>query len=144
MFWKNDLAELFYEISPIRDYTGKEMELWIEDFKLDQPKYKNDLEARQNNDSYEAPLRIKARLVNLKTKESKTQEMFLCDFPLMTERGTFIVNGVERVCISQLIRSAGVFFSAQNFGGRNFLAQKLFPIEDHGWNLKRHILVLSE
>lgn len=127
MFWKNDLAELFYEISPIRDYTGKEMELWIEDFKLDQPKYKNDLEARQNNDSYEAPLRIKARLVNLKTKESKTQEMFLCDFPLMTERGTFIVNGVERVCISQLIRSAGVFFSAQNFGGKNFFGTKIIP-----------------
>ncbi len=127
MFWKNDLAELFYEISPIRDYTGKEMELWIEDFKLDQPKYKNDLEARQNNDSYEAPLRIKTRLVNLKTKESKTQEMFLCDFPLMTERGTFIVNGVERVCISQLIRSAGVFFSAQNFGGRNFFGTKIIP-----------------
>jgi len=106
------------------------MELWIEDFKLDQPKYKNDLEARQNNDSYEAPLRIKARLVNLKTKESKTQEMFLCDFPLMTERGTFIVNGVERVCISQLIRSAGVFFqlkilAVETFWHKNYSQSRI-------------------
>jgi len=76
MFWGNDLKELFTEISPIKDYTGKEMELWIEDFKLDKPKYKNDLEARMNNDSFEAPIRVKARLVNLKTKESKVQEIF--------------------------------------------------------------------
>jgi DNA-directed RNA polymerase subunit beta len=127
MFWKNDLKELFSEISPIRDYTGKELELWIEDFKLDEPKYKNDLEARMNNDSYEAPIRVKAKLVNLKTKDTKIQEIFLCDFPLMTERGTFIVNGVERVCISQLIRSAGVFFSAQNIGGKNFFGTKIIP-----------------
>jgi DNA-directed RNA polymerase subunit beta (EC 2.7.7.6) len=127
MFWGNDLKELFTEISPIRDYTGKELELWIEDFKLDETKYKNDLEARMNNDSYEASIRVKVRLVNLKTKESKTQEIFLCDFPLMTERGTFIVNGVERVCISQLIRSAGVFFSAQNIGGKNFFGTKIIP-----------------
>ena len=127
MFWDSDLKELFTEISPIRDYTAKEMELWIEDFKLDEPKYKNDLEARMNNDSYEAPLRIKTKLVNLKSKEVKRQEIFLCDFPLMTERGTFIVNGVERVCISQLIRSAGVFFSAQNIGGRNFFGTKIIP-----------------
>jgi len=127
MFWKNDLAELFTEVSPIRDYTGKEMELYIEDFKIDEPKYKNDLEARLNNDSYEVPIRIRTKLINLKTKETKTQEIYLCDFPLMTERGTFIVNGVERVCISQLIRSAGVFFSAQNIGGKNFFGTKIIP-----------------
>lgn len=127
VFWKNDLRELFTEISPIRDYTGKELELWILDYKLDKPKYKNDLEARINNDSYEVPIRIKAKLVNLKTKDAKIQEIFLCDFPLMTERGTFIVNGVERVCISQLIRSAGVFFSSDVIGGKNHFGTKIIP-----------------
>jgi DNA-directed RNA polymerase subunit beta len=127
VFWKNDLRELFTEISPIRDYTGKELELWILDYKLDKPKYKNDLEARVNNDSYEVPIRIKAKLVNLKTKDAKIQEIFLCDFPLMTERGTFIVNGVERVCISQLIRSAGVFFSSDVIGGKNHFGTKIIP-----------------
>ncbi len=127
IFWGNDLRELLTEISPIRDYTGKETELWIDDYKLEKPKYKNDLDARLNNDSYEASIRIKTRLVNLKTKDTKTQEVFLCDFPLMTERGTFVINGVERVCISQLIRSAGVFFSAQNIGGKLLFGTKIIP-----------------
>jgi DNA-directed RNA polymerase subunit beta len=90
------------------------------DYKLGEPKYKTDLEARQNNDSYEAPLRVKVKLVNLKTKEEKEQEIFLTDFPLMTERGTFIINGVERVVISQLIRSPGSFFTEKKgkFGAK--------------------------
>ena len=126
-FWSRDLKELFTEVSPIRDYTGKELELWFLDYKLDEPRYKSDLEARQNNDSYEAALRTKVRLVNLKTKEIKEQEVFLTDFPLMTERGTFIVNGVERVIISQLIRSPGAFFTLQVIGGRNCFGAKLIP-----------------
>jgi len=127
LFWERDLKELFQEVSPIRDYTGKELELWFLDYKLEEPKYKTDLEARQNNDSYEAALRVKTKLVNLKTKEIKEQEVFLCDFPLMTERGTFIVNGVERVTISQLIRSPGAFFTVQKLGGRNCFGAKLIP-----------------
>jgi len=126
-FWERDLKELFQEISPIRDYAGKELELWFLDYKLDEPKYKTDLEARQNNDSYEAALRIKTKLVNLKTKEIKEQEVFLTDFPLMTERGTFIVNGVERVVISQLIRSSGVFFTAQPISGKQYFGAKIIP-----------------
>lgn len=126
-FWEKDLKELFAEISPIRDYTGKELELWFLDYKLEEPKYKNDLEAKQNNDSYEAALRVKTKLVNLKTKEIKEQEVFLADFPLMTERGTFIVNGVERVAISQLIRSPGVFFTAQSIVGKNYFGAKIIP-----------------
>ncbi|HDZ54792.1 MAG TPA: DNA-directed RNA polymerase subunit beta [Candidatus Nealsonbacteria bacterium] len=129
--WKNfcrrDLKELFVEMSPIRDYTGKELELWFLDYKLDTPNYKSDLEAKQNNDSYAAPLRVKTRLVNLKTKEIKEQEVFLADFPLMTERGTFVVNGVERVVISQLIRSPGVFFTMQTSGGKNYFGAKIIP-----------------
>jgi len=126
-FWEHDLKELFEEISPIRDYTGKELELWFLDYKLDKPKYKNDLEARRNNDSYEAPLKARVRLVNLQTKEIKEQEIFLCDFPLMTERGTFIVNGVERVSISQLIRSPGAFFNLQITQGKKCFGAKIIP-----------------
>jgi len=126
-FWKEDLKELFEEISPIRDYTKKELELWFLDYKLGEPKYKDDYEAKINNDSYEAPLRVKTRLVNLRTKEAKEQEVFLCDFPLMTERGTFIVNGVERVAISQLIRSPGPFFAGQTIAGKNHFGAKIIP-----------------
>ena len=127
LFWQRDLKELFQEVSPIRDYTKKELELWFLDFKLGEPKYKTDLEAKQNNDSFTADLRVKTKLVNLKTKEIKEQEVFLTDFPLMTERGTFIVNGVERVAISQLIRSPGAFFTSQTLSGRNCFGAKIIP-----------------
>ena len=113
-FWAADFKELLQEISPIRDHTKKEFELWFLDFKIGEANHASDLEAKENDDSFEAPLRVKVRLVNLKTKEQKEQEIFLADFPLMTERGTFIINGVERVAISQLIRSPGAFFTAQN------------------------------
>ena len=126
-FWNRDLKELFQESSPIRDYTGKELELWFLDYKLDEPKYKTDLDAKKNNDSYDAPLRVRTKLVNLKTKEIKEQEVFLTDFPLMTDRGTFVVNGVERVTISQLIRSPGAFFTVQRLGGRNCFGAKIIP-----------------
>src|SRR4030042_6927818 len=126
-FWQSGFRELFQEASPIKDYTGKELELWFLDYELDESKYKNDLEARLNNDSYEAALRVKTRLVNLKTKEIKEQEIFLTDFPIMTERGTFIVNGVERVAISQLIRSPGVFITAQSIAGKNHFGAKIIP-----------------
>ncbi|MFC1789631.1 DNA-directed RNA polymerase subunit beta [Patescibacteria group bacterium] len=126
-FWEKGIKELFQEVSPIRDYTGKEFELWFLDYKLDEPKHKNDLDARLNNDSYEASLRVKTRLVNLKTKEIKEQEIFLTDFPLMTERGTFVVNGVERVAISQLIRSPGVFITSQMMVGKSHFGAKIIP-----------------
>ena len=127
LFWERDLKELFQEISPIRDYSGKELELWFLDYKLDKSKYKTDIEAKENNDSYEASLRVKVKLINLKTKEESEQEIFFGDFPLMTERGTFIVNGVERVVISQLIRSPGVFFTAQRIGNSNYFGAKIIP-----------------
>ena len=126
-FWQRDLKELLKEVSPIRDYTKKELELWFLDYELGKPNYKSDLEAKKNNDSYEAPLRVKTRLINLKTKEIKEQEVFLTDFPLMTERGTFIVNGVERVAISQLIRSPGAFFTMERMTGKNLFGAKIIP-----------------
>ncbi|MDP3882587.1 MAG: DNA-directed RNA polymerase subunit beta [Candidatus Staskawiczbacteria bacterium] len=126
-FWDVRVKELLEEISPIKDYTGKEMELWFEDYKLGKSNYKNGLEAKKNNDSLEAPLRVKIRLVNLKTKEVKEQEVFMADFPVMTERGTFVVNGVERVVVSQLIRSPGAFFTSRSSKGRDFFGAKIIP-----------------
>jgi len=126
-FWEKGIKELFSEIFPIRDYTGEEFELWFEDYQLDKPKYENDLEAKKNNVSFEASLRVKAKLVNLKTKKSKEQEVFLADFPLMTERGTFVVNGIERVTISQLIRSSGAFFGIQTSRGKSCFGAKIIP-----------------
>src|SRR4030042_5116712 len=79
-FCQRDLKELFAEISPIRDYTGKELEIWFLDYKLDKPNYGSDLEAKKNNDSYTTSLRVKIRLVKLKTKKIKYQEKILSDF----------------------------------------------------------------
>jgi len=126
-FWQKGLKELFSEIFPIKDYTGEEFELYFTDYKLEDPKYKTDIEAKKNNDSYEASLRVKAKLINKKTKKEKEQEVFLTDFPLMTERGTFIVNGIERVTIAQLIRSPGAFFSQQSIRGKNRFGAKIIP-----------------
>src|SRR3989339_2152560 len=126
-FWQVRVKELLEEISPIRDYTGKELELWFEDYKLGKQNYKNGLEAKKNNDSLEAPLRAKVKLVNLKTKEVKEQEVFLADFPIMTERGTFVVNGVERFVVSQLIRSPGAFFTMRSWRGKNYFGAKIIP-----------------
>src|SRR3989338_1719152 len=126
-FWNRDLKELFSEVSPIRDYTKKGLELWFLDYKLDESKYKTDLEAKKNNDSYEASLRARVKLVNLKTKEIKEQEVFLTDFPLMTDRGTFIMNGVERVAICQLIRSPGAFVTSRMLSGKNYFGAKIIP-----------------
>jgi DNA-directed RNA polymerase subunit beta len=126
-FWEKDFKELLKEISPIRDYTQKEYELWFLDFKLGEPKYKNEIEAKENNDSYAAPLRILVKLIKLKKKEEITQEVYLCDFPIMTDRGTFIVNGIERVVISQLLRSPGAFFGAREVKGQKFFGGKIIP-----------------
>ncbi len=126
-FWQKDLQELFEETFPITDYTGKQFELGFRSFKLEKPKYKNGLGARENNDSFTAPIRIKFNLKNLKTGEIKEQEVFLTDFPLMTKNGTFVINGVERVVVSQLIRSPGSFFTSRVFQGRNFFGAKIIP-----------------
>jgi DNA-directed RNA polymerase subunit beta len=109
-FLETGLKELFNDISPIEDWTGKELELRFLGFKLEEPKY-DEKAAREKNITYEAPLRVKISLTNKKTGKVQEQEIYLADFPLITPRGTFIINGVERVVISQLIRSPGVFFS---------------------------------
>ena len=125
-FLDEGLQELFEEISPVKDYTGKDLDLSIEDYYLDEPKY-DEKAAREHNLSYEAPLRTKLKLSNKQTSEIKEQEIFLGDFPLMTPRGTFIVNGVERVVVSQLIRSPGVFFTEDRVRGKKVHGAKIIP-----------------
>lgn len=126
-FFDRGLKELFSESSPIReDFGGGELVLEITDFYLDEPKY-TEAQARSLNLSYEAALRIRARLTNKKTKEAKEQEIYLGDFPLMTPRGTFVVNGVERVVVSQLIRSSGVYFTSYVTRGKKYFGAKIIP-----------------
>jgi len=125
-FWDKALKELFDEINPVTDFTGKDLELSIVDYYLDEPKY-SALVAKNKNISYEAPLRAKAQLVMKKTGEVKEQEIYLGEFPLMTERGTFIINGVERVVVSQLIRSPGVFFTMEYSKGKKLFGAKIIP-----------------
>jgi len=126
-FLEVKIKELLEEMSPIRDYTGKEFELWFGDYKLGKPNFADGLVARKNNDSLESPLRVKIKLVNLQTKEVKEQEVFMADIPLMTERGTFVVNGVERVVVSQLIRSPGAFFTMRTAKAKKLFGAKIIP-----------------
>ena len=126
LFLEKGLRELLDEISPIKDYGGKDLFLYFGDYRLGEPKC-DELKAKKNGLSYEAPLKIKLKLINKKTNETKTQEIFLADLPLITPRGTFIVNGVERVVISQLIRSSGVFFTTNYIKGRKLHGAKVIP-----------------
>ncbi|MBI5466847.1 MAG: DNA-directed RNA polymerase subunit beta, partial [Candidatus Kerfeldbacteria bacterium] len=114
------------EISPVKDFIGRDLELSFLDYYLDEPKF-DEVTAKAKNVTFEAALRVQVRLVNKKTGEIKEQEIYLGDFPLMTDRGTFIVNGIERVVVSQLIRSAGVFFTAELIRGRRFYGAKIIP-----------------
>jgi len=126
LFLEKGLRELFDEISPIVDYGGKDISLYFTDYYLDEPKC-DEMKAKKNSLSYEAPLKVKLKLVNKKANETKEQEIFLTDLPLITPRGTFVVNGVERVVISQLIRSAGVFFKTGYIKGRKVHGAKIIP-----------------
>ena len=125
-FLEKGIKELLEEASPIEDFIGRDLELRFLDYSLDEPKF-DEATARGRNLTYEAALRIKARLVNKKTDKKKDQEVYLGDIPLMTPRGTFIVNGVERVVIQQLIRSPGVFFTGTPRRGRFFYGVKVIP-----------------
>jgi DNA-directed RNA polymerase subunit beta len=125
-FFRDGLKALFEEISPVKDFIGRDLELSFLDYYLDEPKF-DEVTAKSKNLTYEAALRVQVRLVNKKTGEIKEQEIYLGDFPLMTDRGTFIINGIERVVVSQLIRSAGVFFTSENIRGRMYYGAKIIP-----------------
>jgi len=125
-FFKEGLKELFEEISPIQDFIGRDLELYFGDYFLDEPKF-SEVRAKTRNASFEAPLRVQTKLINKRTGVTKEQEIYLGDFPLMTDRGTFIINGIERVIVSQLIRSAGVFFSSEFYKGKRYYGAKIIP-----------------
>ena len=125
-FFKEGLADLFDEFSPITDFIGRDLELSFGEYYFDEPKF-SEAESKAKNVTYEAALRVKATLLNKKTGESNVQEVFLGDFPLMTKNGTFIINGIERAIVSQLIRSAGVIFSTAPIKGKNCYSAKIIP-----------------
>ncbi len=123
---KDGLKELFKEYSPIKDYSDKKFSLEFVGFQLDEPKH-DEYFARENNLSYDAPLRVRVKLTNKSLNIEKEQEIFLADFPLMTNHGTFMINGIERVIVPQLARSFGVFFTANELKGRKFFGAKIIP-----------------
>lgn len=125
-FVEEGLGELLSEISPIDDYTGAKLSLSFKDYRFEAPKM-SEVEARENNVSYDAPLKATVVLTNKVTGEVKEQEIYLGDYPWMTSRGTFVINGAERVVVSQLIRSAGVFFTSDVVGGKNHYGAKVIP-----------------
>ena len=108
-FLKEGLKEVFSDVSSITDYTGN-LVLEFIDYRLDEtPKYTVE-QCKERDVTYAAPLRVRARLLNKETGEIKESEVFMGDFPLMTDSGTFVINGAERVIVSQLVRSHGVYF----------------------------------
>lgn len=125
-FVQTGLGEIFAEINPIEDYTSQKLELRFKEYHFEEPKT-SEVYARENNISYEAPLKAVVELTNKVTGEVKESEIYLGDYPWMTERGTFVINGAERVVVSQLIRSAGIFFTAESHNGRNHYGAKLIP-----------------
>ena len=125
-FVNEGLGELLAEISPIDDYTGTKLSLSFKDYKFEEPKT-TEAEAKDDNISFEAPLKATVVLTNKITGEVKEQEIYLGDYPWMTSRGTFIVNGTERVVVSQLIRSAGVFFTSEQHTSSRLYGAKVIP-----------------
>ena len=125
-FVKSGLREVFTELNPIDDYTGQKFSLSFRDYEFKEPKMTVE-EAKYNMTTYEAPLHVKVELLNKVTGEKKEQDIYFGDYPWMTDRATFIINGTERVVVSQLIRSAGVFFNAENVNGKNYYGAKVIP-----------------
>lgn len=125
-FVEEGLGELLAEVSPIDDYTGTKLSLSFKSYHFEDPKT-SEADARENNVSYDAPLKAVVELTNKVTGEIKEQEIYLGDYPWMTERGTFVINGAERVVVSQLIRSPGVFFTASAHGSHNLYGAKVIP-----------------
>ena len=121
------LEEIFEEISPIEDFSGS-MSLSFRESRFEEPKYSVD-ECKERDQTYSAPLFVTAEFMNAETGEIKSQTVFMGDFPLMTERGTFIINGTERVVVSQLVRSPGVYFerSADKTSDKDIYSTKVIP-----------------
>ncbi len=123
---KQGLKEVFKEFSPTKDYSEKKFELEFTKIEIGEPKF-DEFESKANKLSYEAPLKIVARLKNKVVGETKEQEIFMADFPMMTSHGTFIINGVERVIVPQLARSFGAFFTSSETKGKKYFGAKIIP-----------------
>ena len=125
-FLDEGLREMFDDIMPIEDFQGN-LSLEFVDYQLLEPKYTVD-EAREHDANYSAPLHVTLRLINHETDEIKSQDVFFGDFPLMTKQGTFIINGAERVIVSQLVRSPGVYFNSElDKNGRENFGTTVIP-----------------
>ena len=125
-FVETALKEIFTEFSPITDYSEKKFELKFKKYELGEPKCTPEF-AKANKLTYDAPLRAQVILKNKTFESEKDQEMFMADMPVMTENGTFIINGVERVIVPQLARSYGIFFTANEVKGRTMFGAKIIP-----------------
>jgi DNA-directed RNA polymerase subunit beta len=124
-FLEEGLREVFLDVSPIKDFT-QNLVLEFIDYSLGEPKYSVE-ECKERDANYAVPLKVRIRLVNRETGEVKEQEVFMGDFPLMTNNGTFIINGAERVIVSQLVRSPGVYFKSELFNGKNLFSGTIIP-----------------
>ena len=125
-FIEKGLKDVFEEMSSITDYS-ENLQLDFVDYRLDDtPKY-NVAECKSRDTTYSAPLRVRTRLLNKETGEIKENEVFMGEFPLMTESGTFVINGVERAIVSQLVRSPGAYFTTDERNGKEFWATTIIP-----------------
>ena len=123
---KEGIAEVFKEFSPIKDYADKKFELSFTGFEVGEPKY-DEFQSKEKKISYEGQLKAKVKLKNKAFGTENEQEIFFSDVPLMTNHGTFIINGIERVVIPQLARSYGIFFTLNESKGKNLFGAKIIP-----------------
>src|SRR3989344_3414156 len=135
-FLQEGIKELLEEISPIDDFTGKNWSLRFADYSFGNPPY-SPQQALEKGVTYDIPLKVEATLTNKQTGKSITQEVFLGDIPAMTENGTFIINGIERCVVNQLVRSPGVYFTGEidPLSGRTLFTAEIRPL--HGSWLDR-------
>ena len=128
--WKDlkevGMSEIFAEVNPIEDYTGQKLALSFKDYRFEEPKVSAN-DCKENNTTYESSLIATVELLNKVTGETKEQEIYLGSYPEMTTNASFIINGIERVIVSQLIRSAGVFFTASVTAGHKNFGAKMIP-----------------
>lgn len=125
-FVKSGLREVFNEVNPIDDYTGQKLSMRFKDYYFKAP-LEDEKTAKYNLSTYAAPLHVQVELKNKVTGDTKEQDIYFGDYPWMTDRATFIINGTERVVVSQLIRSAGVFFTADEINGKKYYGGKVIP-----------------
>ncbi|MCL2444804.1 DNA-directed RNA polymerase subunit beta [Candidatus Saccharibacteria bacterium] len=125
-FVDTGLSEIFAELNPIDDYTGQKLSLKFKNYEFREPK-KSEREAKANLTTFDAPLHVMVELTNKVTGEVKEQEIYFGEYPWMTDRASFVINGTERVVVSQLVRSEGVFFTSETGAVRNLYGAKVIP-----------------